>query len=125
MKGHEWGQVSDSFSKAHVGHFTRVLCADCLWMDGEHQSLVNSMLHFLSPSEDARVWVIAGFHTGRAKVSAFFDVAACAGLVTEEIWECDVEGQERSWDPRRGSGKEDIGERKRWLVIAILKRKTP
>lgn len=91
-------------------------------MSGEHHSLVESILHFLSHDAHARVWVIAGFHTGRAKLVSFLKVAAEAGLEAKEIWERDVDGYERAWLEERNGGIEDIAERKRWLVIAILQR---
>ena len=123
VQGHEWGVVTDDFSKAYANLFSRILCADCLWMDGEHYGLAQSMEHFLSHKVDARVWVIAGFHTGRAKLVSFFDIAAQAGLETEEIWERDADGNEREWVRERNGGQEDATGRNKWLVIAILKRK--
>ena len=123
VRGHEWGVVTDDFSKAYANHFSRILCADCLWMDGEHYGLAQSMEHFLSHKVDARVWVIAGFHTGRAKLVSFFDIAAQAGLETETIWERDADGNERDWARERNGGQEDATGRNKWLVIAILKRK--
>ena len=123
VRGHEWGVLTDDFSKAHAHHFSRILCADCLWMDSEYYNLAQSMDHFLSRSDDARVWVIAGFHTGRAKLVSFFDIAAQAGLDTELIWERDADGNEREWVRERNGGQEDATGRNRWLVVAILKRK--
>ena len=123
VRGHEWGVLTDDFSKAYSNHFSRILCADCLWMDGEHYSLAQSMEHFLSHEDDARVWVIAGFHTGRAKLTSFFDIAAQAGLETEYIWERDADGNERDWVRERDGGQEDATGRNKWLVVAILKRK--
>ncbi len=123
VRGHEWGVLTDDFSKAYSNHFSRILCADCLWMDGEHYNLAQSMEHFLSHGDDARVWVIAGFHTGRAKLTSFFDIAAQAGLETEYIWERDADGNERDWVRERDGGQEDATGRNKWLVIAILKRK--
>lgn len=123
VRGHEWGVVTDDFSKAYANHFSRILCADCLWMDGEHYGLAQSMEHFLSHKVDARVWVIAGFHTGRAKLVSFFDIATQAGLETENIWERDADGNEREWVRERNGGQEDATGRNKWLVIAILKRK--
>ena len=125
VRGHEWGVLTDDFSKAYANHFTRILCADCLWMDGEHYGLAQSMEHFLSHNDDARVWVIAGFHTGRAKLVSFFDIAAQAGLETENIWERDADGNEREWVRERNGGQEDATGRNKWLVVAILKRKQP
>lgn len=121
--GHEWGDLTDCLAQSHAQHFTRIIAADCLWMVGEHESLVESMLHFLSRDEDAQVWVIAGFHTGRAKLAAFFDTVVDMGLEISQIYERDVEGHERAWKRERDGGREDVTERKRWLVVAILKRK--
>lgn len=123
--GHEWGIVDDDFSKANARRFTKILAADCLWMAGEHQNLVTSMLHFLSDDdESARVWVVAGFHTGRATLASFFEVAHDAGLEVKRIWERDVQGNEREWvkEPLQ-SRPENITELKKWLVVAILGRK--
>jgi hypothetical protein len=67
--------------------------------------------------------VIAGFHTGREKLRGFFEEAAvrAAGLEVERIWERDAGGEEREWVTDRGI--EDVTQRKRWLVLAILKRR--
>lgn len=121
VQGQEWGDLTDNFSKMNAKQFTLILCADCLWMTGEHPSLAQSMLHFLSDSEAARVWIVAGFHTGRAALASFFDVIVDAGLEMEEIWERDVDGNERDWAKQRDGGREDITERKKWLVITVLK----
>ncbi len=117
VQAHEWGVLTDSFSETNAKHFTRVLVADCLWLDGEHYSLVQSIVHFLSPKAEARAWVIAGFHTGRPKLVAFFDTAVQAGLEIEAIWERDADGGEREWVRERV----DI-EKNKWMVVAILKR---
>jgi len=42
-------------------------------------------------------------------------------LEIERIWERNADGKEREWVEDRGT--EDITERKRWLVIGILKRR--
>lgn len=124
IKGHEWGNLQSTFSKENAGRFTRILAADCLWMPWEHHSLARSMLHFLSPSPDARVFVIAGFHTGRAKLAPFFEeVVAEEGLEIEEIYEMDADGVHRDWCAERDGGREDFGERNKWLVVARLRRR--
>jgi len=81
------------------------------------------MLHFLSEESDARVYAIGGFHTGRAKLAPFFDVAEQEGLEVEFIQEEDVEGNVRPWMKERDGGSEDVTRRKRWLVTARLKRR--
>lgn len=120
IQGHEWGVFDNDFSTTHAHYFSRVLAADCFWMPQVHQELASSMLHFLSHDSDARVFTIAGFHTGRAKLAGFFDVAVEQGLEVEEIFEEDVDGVRRSWAKERDGGRENPTERKRWLVIAVL-----
>lgn len=119
--GHEWGVLHDTFSVDNKEAFSTLLVADCLWMPWQHGNLLKSIRHFLEP--DGRAWVIAGFHTGREKMRGFYEKSAldAAGLRIENIWERNAEGNDREWVEDRG--KEDITERKRWLVIAILKRK--
>ena len=118
VQPHEWGVLTDTFSHFNTARFTRVLVADCLWMDGEHYGLAQSIYHFLSPKPEARAWVIAGFHTGRPKLVAFFDIAVQAGLEIVELWERDADGGEREWKRER----QDL-EKNKWMVVAILKRK--
>lgn len=125
VRGHEWGATRNRFSDTHARRFTRIVSADCLWMTGQHHSLAQSMLHYLSFDVDARVWVVAGFHTGRASIASFFKVAAEAGLETEEIWERDVDRNDREWKEERDCATEDITTLKKWLVVAILRRKAP
>jgi len=120
VHGHEWGQIEDAFSAAHASQFSRILSADCLWMTGEYLNLVQSMLHFLAHGNHARVWVTAGFHTGRPTIAHFFTLAASAGLEAAKIWERDVYGNVRPWSETR---EEDITARKKWLVVAILRRR--
>jgi hypothetical protein len=92
-------------------------------MPWEHESLAKSMLHFLSHEPSARIYCIAGFHTGRAKVALFFEEAVPEqGLEIEEIYEMDVDGQRRPWAKERDGGTENMGERKKWLVLARLRR---
>lgn len=124
IQGHLWGDLTSPFAVANASRFTRILAADTLWMPHEHNNLARSMLHFLSPAPDARVFVIAGFHTGRAKMAPFFEeTVAEEGLEIDEIFEMDADGARREWQPERDGGREDHGERKKWLVVARLKRR--
>ncbi|KAF2455757.1 hypothetical protein BDY21DRAFT_288821 [Lineolata rhizophorae] len=121
---HLWGDIhppSPAACPAHAHAYTRVLAADCLWLSAQHAALARSMKHFLSPRDaGASVIVAAGFHTGRAKVAAFFEEAAPAeGLMVREIWEVDVRsGVRREWRTKREG--EGVAERKAWLVLARL-----
>jgi hypothetical protein len=93
-------------------------------MPWEHESLAKSMLHFLAETPEARILCIAGFHTGRAKVAPFFEeVVPQQGLEVEEIYEMDADGKRRPWAKERDGGTENIGERKKWLVLARIRRR--
>jgi nicotinamide N-methyltransferase len=78
------------------------------------------MSHFLANDPQARVLIIAGFHTGRPKVANFFEIIGDTGLEVDRIWEMDSSGERRAWDPKRPMGP---GEGKKWVVVAVLKRK--
>lgn len=93
-------------------------------MRSELENLVRSMRWFLAPG--GKVWVVAGFHTGRAVVADFFETAVReGGFVVEEIYERDLNGMRedggevrREWRAvREGEGPEN---RKRWCVVAVL-----
>lgn len=81
------------------------------------------MVHFLADDSSARIYVIAGFHTGRARVAPFFEeTVPSVGLEVDEIYEMNAEGKRRSWAKERDGGAEDVTERKKWCVVARLKR---
>ncbi|KAI0003614.1 hypothetical protein F4779DRAFT_601206 [Xylariaceae sp. FL0662B] len=126
VEGHAWGDLDGPFATAHRGAFDRVFACDCLWMPWQHANLRASIAWFLRRDGDGdatgRAWVVAGLHTGRAPVRQFFDGAAlgAAGLEVDRIWERDCDGAEREWVCDRGV--EDVGERKRWLVVGLLRR---
>lgn len=123
VQAHLWGTTDAQFESTHAHRYTRILAADCLWMPWEHDSLAQSMLHFLSDAPHARIYCIAGFHTGRAKVAPFFEeVIPRQGLEVEEIFEMDADGRRRAWARERDGGTENIGERKKWLVLARIRR---
>jgi hypothetical protein len=52
----------------------------------------------------------------------FVEMVPNSGLEIEEIFEMDAEGKRRAWAEQRDGGREDIGERKKWLAIARLRR---
>ncbi len=79
------------------------------------------MCHFLKVGEGTRIYVVAGFHTGREKVAAFFDVVGEEGLEVERVGERDADGVEREWRKEREG--EGVMERKKWLVVAVLRRR--
>ena len=125
VQGHKWGETTDEFSHSHAGYFTRILCADCIWMLDQHANMLSSLQHLLAPTDDSRIWVVAGFHTGRHIVVMFFEAAKQAGFECERIWEQDHEGNTQPWRLNPWDNRDDIEERRKWLVIASLKRSSP
>lgn len=123
IQGLEWGHLDSAFAIKYAHHFDRILAADCFWMPSQHLNIVCSMLHFLTLDPEGQVFVTAGFHTGRAKLASFFDVAEDEGLEVEDILEEDAEGLTRDWATSRDEGREDHTARNKWLVIARLKRR--
>ncbi|ESZ98009.1 hypothetical protein SBOR_1622 [Sclerotinia borealis F-4128] len=123
VQGHEWGVVDDEFSVKNKEGFSRVIASDCLWMSRQHENLLKSIRWFLKA--DGRAWICAGFHTGREIMREFFEdeTLAAAGLEIETIYERDANAVEREWVMDRGVEDHDATARKRWLVIAILKRR--
>lgn len=119
--GHVWGDQHRDSEELRPHSFTKIFAADCMWMPWEHRNLARSMLHYLSFESQARVYAVAGFHTGRKKLAPFFEVAEEEGLEIEHIEEVDVKGKTRPWIKVRDDGRENVTERKRWLVVAVLK----
>lgn len=121
---HEWGTLStDPWTTAHKNTYTRIIAADCFWMRSQHANLVRTMRWFLAPG--GRVWVVAGFHTGRAVVEGFFEEAVAGGFTVENIYERDLNAEgvnggevRRRWMVER----EGVENRKRWCVVAVLAR---
>jgi predicted nicotinamide N-methyase len=116
--GHEWGRF-DGLGE-HRGVYDRVLVCDCLWMPWQHVPLMQSIAYLMAA--DGEAWVVGGFHTGRARMKGFFDAETlnAEGLVVHSIWERDCDGVERSWDPEREEEEQHV--RKRWLVVAVVKK---
>ncbi|EXJ80341.1 hypothetical protein A1O1_08485 [Capronia coronata CBS 617.96] len=142
--GYTWG-TSKMYLTSHYGKpapsqpdsFDRIIIADCLWMPMQHVNLVKTILRYLEssptapapssspssqqhqPDDQACVFVVAGFHTGRGIVRHFFKVQG--RLRAAEIFEIDVSGIRRPWLPvREGETKEQS---KRWCVCAVLVRR--
>jgi nicotinamide N-methyltransferase len=126
IQPHEWGVLDDTFAQQNKGAFSRIIAADCYWMLEQHTNLVRTMQWFMAPG--GKVWVVAGFHTGRETVARFFETAIQNGLEIERIFERDLIGKtedgeqiRREWLPvREDEGPEN---RRRWAVVAVLKRK--
>jgi hypothetical protein len=118
VESHLWGDIKSPFALKHAHRYDRLIAADTLWIPSEHENLAKSMAHFLAQNDEARVLMIAGFHTGRAKVAHFFEAIGDVGLVVDSIWEMSSDGDRKPWDPHREGG---IGLEKRWMIVACLK----
>lgn len=95
--------------------------------DQDHENAKNENA---KKKKTAQIWIVAGFHTGRATLTSFFKVAQEAGLNIKHIWERDAQGNEREWSVKELNKKsqqaepdEDIASLKKWLVVAILERR--
>ena len=119
---HGWGELDTPLALENKHAIDRVIAADCLWMPWQHENLRQSVSWFLGQGEDARAWVVAGFHTTRTTMREFFEREALArvGLEVEHMWERDCNGQDREWAWDRGI--EDVSLRKRWVAVGVLKR---
>ena len=123
VEGHQWGVFTDPFCVAQKHAYTRVMASDCLWMPWQHENLHRSIAYFLSNTDpEARAWVVAGFHTGKENLTAFFaeEKLESAGLRLERIWERNCIGEDRAWNAVM---EEDSTARKRWSVIGIIKKR--
>ena len=95
-------------------------------MRSQHENLARTMQWFLAPG--GRVWCVAGFHTGRAVVAGFFETALENGLEIERIFERDLSSRDEQGGEIRREWVtllegESPGNRQRWCVIAVLKRR--
>lgn len=87
VAGHTWGQRIDDvldllpcMPKEPSPHFSVILLADCVWERFSHDVLLKSITHLLARTEMARVYMVAGLHTGRSTLVQFFRRALEAGL---------------------------------------------
>lgn len=83
---HTWGHAMDDVLDALPFHngaataFDVLLLADCVWERFSHADLVKSIRTLLARTKDARVYMVAGLHTGRATLVHFIRMALAAGL---------------------------------------------
>jgi len=87
VAGHTWGQRIDDVldllpctSKEPSPHFGVLLLADCVWERFSHDILLKSITYLLARTPEARVYMVAGLHTGRSTLVQFFRRALEVGL---------------------------------------------
>lgn len=119
------------------GAFDVVCAADVLWVSSQHAAFLHSVEALLAPAQSARFVLVAGFHTGRPAITRFLRSAHAAGLVRDAsaphggVYERSFQGEIRPWqgasldEPPDAAPDEDmgdVGERARWVVVAMLRR---
>ncbi|KAI0629335.1 hypothetical protein C8Q77DRAFT_320903 [Trametes polyzona] len=118
-----WGSdPSILLSSTPLGEgFDVVLAADTLWNSDTHGIFFDTLRLTLRRSPDARIYLIAGLHTGRYVLQSFLRSLPNAGFTVEELKERRVSGtDERPWSVDRAEG-EDERERRRWVVWIVLR----
>lgn len=109
--------------------YNTILLADCIWASYAHSMLVDSLSTLLSRADPSSfVYLVSGFHSGRAGVRAFLRKAFAAGLEYDGEWEeVGHDGQRRRWDWDLVDGEEPAEEaegeaiRNRWVVQGKLR----
>jgi nicotinamide N-methyltransferase len=104
-----------------------VLAAETLWDPAQHAALLRKICAVLARTPAARAHLVAGLHTGRYTLDAFFRAARAAGFVLVEATEREVLGRKKGgrlgWDVhwRPAAGEDEERERIRWIVWGVLK----
>ncbi|PKI83565.1 nicotinamide N-methyltransferase [Malassezia vespertilionis] len=85
---HTWGNAMDDVldllpcsASDPSPRFDVLLLADCIWERFAHASLLKSITGLLARRADARVYMVAGLHTGRAVLLQFLRRMLDAGFV--------------------------------------------
>jgi EEF1A N-terminal glycine/lysine methyltransferase len=123
--GHAWG---DSISA--LGTHDIVLAADTIWNSDMHLPFCQTLSGVLRRSEYARIYLVAGLHSGRWTIHAFLNKLELFGLVTESLVERKVDGTfddeeihipptEREWRVERDG--EEESELRNWVVWIVVK----
>jgi EEF1A N-terminal glycine/lysine methyltransferase len=104
--------------------FDVVIAADTLWNAGLHSLFLDSLEMLLERRKAARVYLVAGLHTGRYTIQAFLDLISERGVFSiEELVERRVKergaGLVRQWKVDR-DGEDEMG-RRDWVVWLVLK----
>lgn len=117
-----WGTDPSILLKGgdHDG-FEIIMAGDTIWNPESHSILVSTFLMTLRRSSTARVYLIAGLHTGRYTVQSFYETVQKMGLEIESATEREVIGTgQRDWDVTHAEG-EDERERRKWIIWMALK----
>ena len=111
-----WG--SDCSVFAPEASFDMILACDTLWNPDLHTLFIKTLCDLLKRSDDARIHLVAGLHTGRFTLQAFMLAVRAAGLKILIAVEKEVVGEtQREWSAEREDSEQ---ERRRWVVWMIL-----
>ncbi|KZT67383.1 hypothetical protein DAEQUDRAFT_751758 [Daedalea quercina L-15889] len=103
--------------------FDVVFAADTLWNPDLHSKFLATLSATLRKTSDARVHLVAGFHTGRYTVESFLKSVPDVQLEVEDATEREVGGtRRRPWSVERAD-QETEEERRRWVLWIVLKWK--
>lgn len=103
------------------GRFDLVLLADTFWMPEQHDNLLTDLQRLVDPM--GRVLAVAGLHTGRAVMEAFFSKAECYGFLVERLAIVKIpigsgSGHDLDWQLIADECiPDDVEERKRFLFV--------
>ncbi|KAI0091562.1 putative methyltransferase-domain-containing protein [Irpex rosettiformis] len=100
--------------------FDVIIAADTLWNSQSHPLFLDTLHQTLRRSVDARIYLVAGLHTGRYTLQAFINAVPGYQFEFQGIEERAVNGSERrTWDVGREEN-DDEKERRRWVVWMVL-----
>ncbi|CDO69356.1 hypothetical protein BN946_scf184746.g37 [Trametes cinnabarina] len=120
-----WGSDPSPLLSQTCGGFDIVLAADTLWNLDLHDIFIDTLRFTLKRSPDARVYIVAGLHTGRYVIESFLGRVQGAGFIAETLTERRVDGsEERPWTVERAEDEDDR-ERRRWVVWMAFKWAAP
>ncbi|KAF7985168.1 hypothetical protein HWV62_7752 [Athelia sp. TMB] len=111
-----WGSDCSVFGPE--ASFDLILACDTLWNPDLHTLFIKTLCDLLTRSDDARIHLVAGLHTGRFTLQSFMLTAQAAGLKILIAVEKEVVGKtQREWSAEREDSEQ---ERRRWVVWMIL-----
>lgn len=122
-----WGSDPSALFTPHgaesseMSGFDVVIAADTLWNPDLHDVFTQTLCMTLRRSSDARIYLVAGLHTGRYTIQSFLRTLIGAGLEVEEATERDVGGSgRRAWGVERADGETEQ-DRRRWVIWMVLR----
>lgn len=120
-----WGEDTSAFIQESVvqdGYSMDVIiAADTLWNPESHGVFLKTLQFLLRKTKDARVYLIAGLHTGRYTLQRFLDSVEGYGFEVEDVVEREVSGCcQRGWSVDRAEGEEEK-DRRKWVLWITIK----